>query len=328
MIVKEKRFLIVGGASLIGSHLADVLLKEGAGEVVLFDNFSLGSANIVKGLSQHASVRVVKGDALKLNQVLEAAKSIDGIFMLAAYLTLPLSQSPAIGAEVNVMGLINVLEAARLLGDKKVVLASSIAVYGTNVEGLVEESTPLGSANVSPAYGAYAASKLMGEHLGRLYAQKYGLDFCAVRYSTVYGENQHTRGVNALYILEALQEVKAGRAPKIRDSGTEGHDYIHAGDAASGTLLAMVKGHSGRSYNIATGVSTSVNEIIKLVLQEFGSDLKPQYISDVRDARSTAHAELHISNKLAREELGWQPKVSIAQGISRLRKWMEVPQAG
>ena len=168
----------------------------------------------------------------------------------------------------------------------------------------------------------------MGEHLGRLYAQKYGVDFCAVRYSTVYGENQHTRGVNALYILEALQEVKAGRAPKIRDSGIEGHDYIHAGDAASGTLLAMLRGRSGRSYNIATGVSTSVNEIIKLVLQEFGSDLKPQYIADARDARSTAHAELHISNKLAREELGWQPNISIAQGISRLREWMETPQSG
>ena len=323
MIIKGKRFLIAGGASLIGSHLADALLQAGAGEVVLFDNFSLGSPEVISALSQKSSIRVIKGDVLKLIQVYETMKDADGVFLLAAYLTLPLSQSPAMGAEVNVMGVVNILEASRLLGGKKVVLASSIAVYGTNVDGVVEESTPFGSAGVSPAYGAYAASKLMGEHLGRLYSQKYSVDFCSVRFSTVYGENQHNRGINALYIVEAIQDVKESRAPKIRDAGTEAHDYIHAGDAATGALLAMEKGRSGQSYNLATGRSTSVKELVDLVLQEFGSNLKPERITDGRSARSTAHADLHISNTLARNELGWEPRVTLPDGISRLRKWME-----
>lgn len=328
MTTQGRRYLIVGGASLIGSHLADALLRGGAAEVVLFDNFSLSNPEGIRSLSEKPSVRVVRGDVLKLSQVIEAMKDVDGVFLLAAFLTLPLSQSPATGAEVNIMGTVNVLEASRLLGGKKVVLASSIAVYGTNVEGLVDESTPLGSAGVSPAYGAYAASKLMGEHLGRLYAQKYKIEFCAVRYSTVYGENQHSRGVNALYILEAMQKVRDGRRPQIQDSGAEAHDYIHAGDAASGTLLAMEKGRSGQSYNIATGDSTSVKEVIDLVMAEYGSSLTPEHISDSRDARSTAHPELHISNARARDELGWQPQVSLAEGISRLRRWMETERAG
>jgi UDP-glucose 4-epimerase len=328
MTITGRRFLLVGGASLIGSHLAEALLDTGASEVVLFDNFSLSSPDVVRSLSQKPSVRVVRGDVLKLNQVMEAMKDVDGVFLLAAYLTLPLAQSPALGAEVNVMGVVNVLEASRLLGGKKVVLASSIAVYGTNVEGLVDESTPLGSAGVSPAYGAYAASKLMGEHLGRLYAQKFKVEFCSVRYSTVYGENQHSRGVNALYILEAMQNVKEGRPPQIRDTGAEAHDYIHAGDAARGMLLAMDKGRAGQSYNVATGRSTSVKEVVDLVLKELGSTLEPEYVADSRDARSTADHELHISNTLAREELGWEPRVSLPEGIGRLRRWMEMQAAG
>lgn len=323
MAIKDKRFLIVGGASLIGGHLVKALIESQAKEVVLFDNFSLSNPEVVHALSHDPAVRVIKGDVLKLNQVWEAMKDADGVFLLAAYLTLPLAQSPAVGAEVNTMGVVNVLEASRLLGGRKIILASSIAVYGTNVHGHVDEATPLGSAGVSPAYGAYAASKLMGEHLGRLYSEKYQVDFCAVRFSTVYGENQHSRGVNALYILEAMQNVKQGRPPQIRDAGAEAHDYIHAADAAQGMLMAMDKGRTGKSYNIATGCSTSVKQIIDLVLKEFGSSLEPEYVTDTRDARSTEHHELNISNACARAELGWSPRISLPEGLGRLRSWME-----
>jgi len=322
-MIKDKRFLIIGGASLIGSHLTEALLKNGAREVVLFDNYSLGSTAITDALGKNSAVRVIKGDVLKASQVFEAMQSVDGAFLLAAFLTLPLSDAPAVGAEVNIMGLVNVLEAARLLGGKKVVLASSIATYGNNVHGPVDETTPFGSAGVSPGFGVYAASKLMGEHLGRLYGQKYGVPFCAVRFSTVYGENQHSRGVNALYILEALQRVKAGQRPQIRDTGDEAHDFIHASDAASGMMLAMSKGAPGESYNLTTGQSTPVKEVVALVLKELGSSLEPEFISETRATRSTAHHELKISSAKAQRDLGWKPEVSVAEGIGRLRRWMD-----
>ncbi|MGE0767584.1 MAG: NAD-dependent epimerase/dehydratase family protein [Hyphomicrobiaceae bacterium] len=322
-MIKDKRYLIIGGASLIGSHLTEALLEAGAREVVLFDNYSLGSTAITDALSKNSAVRVIRGDVLKANQVFEAMQTMDGVFLLAAFLTLPLSASPAAGAEVNIMGLVNVLEASRLQGGQKVVLASSIATYGDNVHGEVDETTPFGSAGVSPAFGAYAASKLMGEHLGRLYDQKYGVPFCAVRFSTVYGENQHSRGVNALYILEALQRAKAGQRPQIRDTGEEAHDFIHASDAANGMMLAMSKGRSGEAYNLTTGRSTAVKAVVELVLKELGSSLEPEYVSDTRGTRSTAHHVLTISNAKAESELGWRPEVSVAEGIGRLRRWMD-----
>jgi UDP-glucose 4-epimerase len=322
-MIDGKRFLVIGGASLIGSHLTQSLLGAGAREVVLFDNYSLGSTAITDALGRDPAVRAIKGDVLKLNQVLDAARDVDGIFLLAAFLTLPLADAPAVGAEVNIMGTVNTLEAARILGGKKVVLASSIATYGTNVHGPVDETTPFGSAGVSPAYGAYAASKLMGEHLGRLYAQKHAVPFCAARFSTVYGENQHGRGVNALYILEAIQRVRAGQRPQIRDTGEEAHDFIHASDAARGMMLIMAKGQSGESYNLSTGRSTSVKEVVALVLTDLGSSLEPEHVTDTRAARSTAHHDLRISNAKAREALGWSPQVSLADGISRLRRWIE-----
>ncbi len=322
-MIDGKRFLVIGGASLIGSHLTEALLASGAREVVLFDNYSLGSTAITEALGRNGAVRVIKGDVLKLNQVLDAAREADGIFLLAAFLTLPFADAPATGAEVNIMGLVNTLEAARLLGGRKVVLASSIATYGSNVHGLVDETTPFGSAGVSPAYAAYAASKLMGEHLGRLYAQKHAVPFCAARFSTVYGENQHSRGVNALYILEAIQRVRAGQRPQIRDTGDEAHDFIHASDAARGMMLVMANGQSGESYNLSTGRSTSVKEVVALVLKDLGSSLEPEHVSETRAARSTAHHELRIANDKARAALGWAPEVSIADGIGRLRRWIE-----
>jgi UDP-glucose 4-epimerase len=322
-MIRDKRFLIIGGASLIGSHVTQVLLNSGAREVVLFDNYSLGSTAITEALAKNNAVRVIKGDVVKANQVFEAMQNVDGVFLLAAFLTLPLSEAPAVGAEVNIMGLVNVLEASRLLGGKKIVLASSIATYGDNVHGLVDETTPFGSAGVSPAFGVYAASKLMGEHLGRLYVQKYKVPFCAVRFSTVYGENQHNSGVNALYILEAIQRVKAGLRPQIRDTGDEAHDFIHASDAARGMMLAMSKGKPGEAYNLTTGQSTPVREVVALVLKELGSSLEPEYIAETRATRSTAHHELKISNAKAGRELGWKPEVSVAEGIGRLRRWMD-----
>lgn len=183
--------------------------------------------------------------------LVEAMAGADGVFALAAYLTLPLSADPALGVEVNVMGALNVLDAARLLGGRRIVFASSIAVYGSEVHDEVTEETPFRSFDVSPAFAAYAASKLLGESRGRLYAQKHGLEVCAVRFSTVYGENQHSRGVNALYILEAMQAVRTGHPPTVRGSGAEAHDYLHAADAARGCLAAMARRRAGRVRVVA-----------------------------------------------------------------------------
>lgn len=321
--VAGNAFLITGGASLIGSHLSTELLKAGARKVILFDNLSLGSEALLNSLETHKAVEIIRGDIRNLDELHRAAEGVDGIFALAAYLTLPLSKNPVAAVQVNALGAVNVLEAARQCGGAKVVFASSIAVYGANVHALVDENTASDFGGVSPAFASYASSKLLGESLGRLYSQLLGIPFCAVRFSTVYGENQHSRGVNALYILDALRQVRGGEAPVIRGDGSEAHDYIHVQDAALGCLRAMEQGATGEAYNLSTHISTSVSELVRMVIEEYDGSVEPVYVDDTRSARSTSHSQLLVSNEKARRQLQWEPKVSLREGIGRLRTWLE-----
>ena len=323
MQIIGNRFLITGGASLIGSHLTTALLDAGAAGVVLYDNLSLGSSGVLDEFARDTRVTVVRSDILRLPSLIDALAGIDGVFALAGYLTIPFARQPAIGADVNIMGMVTTLEAVRLAGRGKVVFASSVAVYGSDIHGRVDETRPFRTADLSPASACYGASKLLGEGLGRLYAQQHGIEFCAVRFSTVYGERQHTRGVNALYMLDALNAARAGRPITIRGSGNEAHDYLYAGDAARGCVLTMEKGETGQVFNLASGQSTSVNEIVRMVLDECGSAVAPEHVPDTRAVRSTDHDELQIAIDRATSELGWTPRVSIREGIGRLRRWLD-----
>lgn len=323
MNIRDKSFLITGGASLVGSHLTEILIEGGAKEVIHYDNLSFGATGSVDRMYGDSRVRLVRGDVLRLEQLMEAASGVDGLFNFAAFMTLPISKSPTLGLEVNAMGALNVLNAARLLGNKRVVLASSIAVYGNEVEGEVHEDRAFGAAGTTPAFAAYAASKLLGEHAGRLFAQKYGMRCNAVRFSTVYGTNQHSRGVNSAFIVDTIQAIKNGEAPVIIGTGDEAHDYLYASDAANGALMAMQHGKPGQVYNISSGVSTSVKDMVDIVLREYDSPLKPASTAETRTARSTAHAHLNISNARARADLGWSPAVNVVEGVARLRRWLD-----
>ena len=126
MQISGGKFVITGGASLIGSHVADRLLAEGAGEVVLLDNFSLGTPETVAHLDGEPRVRLVKGDILRINELYDAFKGAVGVFAIAGFLTLPLSQNPPLGLAVNVEGQVNVFEACRYAGVGKVIFSSSI----------------------------------------------------------------------------------------------------------------------------------------------------------------------------------------------------------
>ena len=139
----------------------------------------------------------------------------------------------------------------------------------------VNETTPFYWQTAPPALALYAASKIIGENLLRLYQQRYGLDYVALRYATVYGERQHHRGVNALHIIESYERIKAGQPPILPGDGSEGHDYIYVGDVARATVMAMASEVSGESFVIATGVDTSLNEIAQIVLRLTGRPSSP-----------------------------------------------------
>ena len=277
MHIAGRRFVVTGGASLIGSHLTQQLLEAEAAAVILFDNYALGSPEVAASLAQDRRVTAIRGDITRLPELLDALNEVDGVFALAGFLTLPLSQNPGLGLEVNVQGMYNIVEACRYRGVKKVVFASSVATYGNPEVDEVDETTPFYWQTTPPALALYAASKIIGENLLRLYQQRYGLDYVALRYATVYGERQHHRGVNALHIIASYERIKAGQPPILPGDGSEGHDYIYVGDVARATVMAMASEVSGESFVIATGVDTSLNEIAQILLRLTGSSLQPVY---------------------------------------------------
>lgn len=319
--IAGNRFLITGGLSLIGSHIAEQLLAANAGEVILFDNLSLSAPGAIPEILENERVRFVKGDVLNLNELLDVLQGVTGVYALAAYLTLPLSQNPWTGIRVNVDGLLNLLEACRWSGVEKVIFSSSVATAGNLASGLITEETPYYMGGLQPAAALYGITKLMGEQMCRLYEQRHGIRSVALRYSTVYGERQHYRGVNALYIIDTYDRIMAGDAPEISGDGSEVHDYVYVGDVARANLMAMEAEVSGESMLIASGISTTINEIVQILLRECGSSLKPVYGKDSVGVKGATSSDIVVSRDKARQIMGWEPRVFIEEGIRRLIAW-------
>jgi len=321
MNIAGGRFVITGGASLIGSHVAEALLSEGASEVVLLDNFALGTPETVSGLVQDARVKLVRGDILRISDLYDAFAGADGVFAIAGFLTLPLTQNPPLGLAVNVDGQVNVFEACRYRSVKKVVFSSSVAVYGEPGPGEIDEMSPANLAPFQPGATLYSCTKLIGEALCRLYHAKHGLHSIALRYSTVYGERQHYRGVNALYIVENYDRIVRGERPTIPGDGSEVHDYIHVADVARANVMAMASAVSGETLNVVSGVATTVKRLVELLLKITGSSLEPVYASAVGGVHSTTGSQLNFSRAKIERLLGWRPEVDLEQGLRRLIDW-------
>jgi len=317
-------YLVTGGASLIGSHIADRLLADGAKEVRLLDNYSLGTPSTIAHLNDEARIKRIRGDVMRLPDLLEAMRDVDGVFALAGYLTLPMALDPLTGVSVNTLGMVNTLEACRFSGVRRVIFSSSVAVYGTPVQHPITEDTAYGSAGLQPPSMLYGSSKLMGEALCARYAKTFGLQFNSLRFASVYGERQHARGVNAVFVAKICDQVQRGEAPVIEGDGSEVHDYVYVTDVARACTLAMHSASHGHALNVATGVDTTSTRVAEIAIKLCGrSDLKPHYQEDKRAVRSAAGTRLEFSRDKAASEIGWEPRVSIEEGMRRLIEWQK-----
>lgn len=320
-LVKGQTFVITGGASLIGSHIADQLLADGAACVRLFDNFSLGAMENIAHLKDDKRVELIRGDVMDGAQIKAACEGARAVCALAGFLTLPMAQNPHLGLSVNVLGMVNTLEAARAAG-ARVVFSSSVSAYGNSTAPQITEATPFTTDGLPPASQMYGASKLMGEALCGLYARQHGVQYNALRFSSVYGERQHARAVNALFIAQTLQAVLRGERPAITGDGTEVHDYIYVTDVARACVVAMVSPSHGHVLNICTGVDTTLTRVVELVLQHAGGGrLEPEYKEDTRAVRSSAVPHLNFSPDKAAREIGWKAQVNMDEGIRRYIAW-------
>ncbi|CAN5222786.1 NAD-dependent epimerase/dehydratase family protein [soil metagenome] len=324
MDIRGKHLVLTGGASLIGSYIAEQLLAEGVGQITVADNFSLGSSQQLDHLAGDSRLQVVNCDVLRLDQLLKVMQGAEGVFHVAGYLTLPLSRDLYKGVDVNVRGTHNVLEASHFCGVKKVVLSSSVAVYG-NPDGTIGESAPFNRTSVgySPAAAIYGATKIINEHMAQIYSATYGLEHVALRYASVYGARQHGRAVNALLLTEPLEQIREGRRPVIHGDGSEVHDYVHVKDVANANVVAMKSAVGSGSFTIGTGVSTSCREVVDILLDLFDSSLEPEYSSAKRANSSAVSSSFDFDVSAAREVLGWTAKIGMREGLQDLKRWYE-----
>ncbi len=321
--VKNGSFLIAGGASLIGSHIAEQLVEGGARRVVILDNYSLGTPDNVRHLARNPAVEIRKGDITRLPETVNAMEGIEGVFLVAGVLTTPLAADVWMGVDVNVKGLQNVLDAARWQGARKVVFSSSVGVYAGTSTDEYGEDTPLTFTKANPASAIYGASKAMGEALCRFYEQKFGLHSVFLRYCSVYGERLHRRSLNAPFILDVYAKVKRGEAPVIPGDGSEVHDYIHVADCARANLMAMESAVSGEAFNISSEHETSTSELVGHILKAMKSDLVPIHGEDERKITFTTSKHLNYVRGKARDMLGWEPQIRVAEGIERMIAYLD-----
>jgi UDP-glucose 4-epimerase len=298
------RIIVTGGAGFIGSHIADAYCAAGHEVVVLDSLWAHGGGrreNVPQGASFiHLDIREEGVERI----FREFAPEV--VSHHAAQHSVAIStRDPRLDADVNVLGLINVLDNAVKAGVRKVIFASSGATFGEPSKLPITEATP--QLPESP----YAITKMVAEHYLRFYQAQHGLDFTALRYGNVYGPRQDPSGeagVIAIFIGRFLAE----QGVKITWDGEQTRDYVYAGDIAELNVLALEKG-SGRCYGIGTNTKTSVNELYRALVQVTGFDAPVEYVpkrdGDVRDAQ--------IDPALAKKELGWEPRTSLVEGMTK-----------
>jgi len=258
-----KRVLVTGGAGFIGSHLVDKLVSAGA-LVTVFDNFSTGSLNNLAHHGDH--ITIINNTITEAAAIKAAAVGMDYIFHLAALVSVPESvAAPGRYHDINVTGTLNVLEAARTAGVTRILVASSSAVYGDQQDILTETSP---CKPTSP----YGLSKLMNEQYAKLYADLYGMTTVCTRYFNVYGPRQNPNGAYAAVIAKFRSAMQQGDVITIYGDGNQSRDFISVEHVAFiNMLLASAPAElvKGQVFNVATGVSKTINNLYAELLEEF-----------------------------------------------------------
>ena len=301
------RALVTGGAGFIGSTLVDRLIADGH-EVVVVDDLRRGRREMLRD-ALAAGATLVELDILDegLTDVLAEARP-EVVFHLAAQIDVRVSVAdPLLDTRQNVLATVNLAEAARKAGVRKIVFSSSGgSIYGTPDELPVPESVPINPK--SP----YAASKVAGEVYLNTYRQLYGLECTHLALANVYGPRQDPHGEAGVVAIFA-NALLAGAPTKVFGDGGNTRDYVYVGDVVEAFVAASGAHGGGRRYNIGTGEQTSDRMLHTLVAKELGVPDAPEHApARLGDLRASA-----LDATAARTDLGWTPKVDIAEGVRR-----------
>ena len=296
------KILITGGAGFIGSNLVEELVRLG-NEVVVLDNFFLGSIENLSAVKN--KITVVRGDIRDEKTVMDAARGADYIFNEAAASSSPMFMKDLRGSTaVNIDGFINVLNAARK-NDATVIYASTSSMYGNNPPPLKEDMKV-----ISPNF--YAATKVAGEDIARVYSKEYDIITIGLRYMSVYGPHEKAKGIFANLVSQFLWAMQKNEQPVIYGDGNQTRDFVFVGDVVNAHLLAMKFKNGGEIFNVGTGKATSLNQLVITLNKILGKNIKTKYIKmPVKNYINTQLADISKAKRM----LGYAPKYSLEDGI-------------
>lgn len=300
------KILVTGGAGFIGSHVADALIRE-EHDVHILDDLSTGfEANVPHAATFHEH-DLRSGEAADVVR----QEQFDVIVHHAAQMDVRRSVAdPSFDADVNIRGFLNLMEAARENGLKKVVFASTGgAIYGEPEYTPQDEDHPL--KPLSP----YGITKLTTEKYLYFYQQQYGIDYVALRYANIYGPRQNPHGEAGVVAIFSKRMLN-GEQPVVNGDGEQTRDYVFVGDVVRANLAALDYDGSG-IINVGAGKETSVNELFCTIRDL----IDPEIPKEHADAKPGEQQRSVLSYELANAELGWRPEVALDEGLRRTVEW-------
>lgn len=299
--------LVTGGAGFIGSHIVERLLRDGH-DVVVIDDFSTGK---MENLSENNDrLIVVEGDIRDFDLLNKIMEGVDWVFHKAAVASVPKTVHDPVGSSaVNYAGTLNILEAARQNSVKRVVFASSAALYGD------EPTLPKVETMAPVALSPYAVDKMASEYACMMYHKLYGLETVALRYFNVYGPRQDPSSPYSGVISIFIDRLKAGSEPTIYGDGEQTRDFIYVDDVVEANMKAITSENGvGQYFNIATGQKITLNNLLKILCDIYCVDFNVNYSDaregDIKDSYATIEKAISL--------LKWKVSVNLKQGLNKV----------
>lgn len=310
---KDSVFLVTGGAGFIGSNLCEAILKMGY-KVKCLDDLSTGKQANVDLFLDDPNYTFIKGDIKDLDTCMVACEGVDYVLNQAAWGSVPRSiEMPLFYEKNNIMGTLNMMEAARQQGVKKFVYASSSSVYGDH------PVLPKKEGQEGNLLSPYALTKRVDEEFAKLYTRLYGLDTYGMRYFNVFGRRQDPDGAYAAVIPKFIKMLMNGETPTINGDGMQSRDFTYIENVIEANLKACLAPHeaAGNAFNIAYGGREYLIDIYHSLTRALGKDIEPNFGPD--RAGDIKHSNADISK--AREMLGYDPDYDFDSGLKLAIDW-------